>query len=202
MLCGQVSLQPANHVGGNEALQQPADRARQANIHLREAQLGIAIGAQLDQIDIVDAYDFSATGVDDLLVEQIFLDREQRFVGFVKIQRALADIETNVANSHRGDLVVTGHQRREMAAGQQEMGDAIGLVGGLDEKFANAADVIALRVVGFGAHQFSGVKFHGVFLLLLPAVIRRCSLRFAEKQKTREPIRGPRARSCRKWTCR
>lgn len=76
----------------------------------------------------------------------------------------------NFADCDGGDLVVAGYERREMAAGEEEMGDAIGLVGGLDEKFADAADVIVLGVVGFGAHQFGGVEFHGLVLFSAAAL--------------------------------
>ena len=148
----EVDLQAANHAGRDEALKQAANGAGKADVDLREAQLGVAVGAQLDEVDIVDAHDFAAAGVDNLLIEQVFLDREPGFVGFVKFEGALADVEADVADGDGGYLVVARYERGEVAACKKEMGDAIGLVGGLDEKFANAADVIALRVVGFGAH--------------------------------------------------
>ena len=60
-------------VGRNDALQQAANGAGQADVHLRDAQLGVAVGALVGQIDIVHADHFAAVGVDDLLVEQILL---------------------------------------------------------------------------------------------------------------------------------
>jgi hypothetical protein len=47
------------------------------------------------------------------------------------------------------------------------MGNTIGLVRGLDEELAHLPDVVALEIVGFGAHQFGCVQFHNVFLVLL-----------------------------------
>lgn len=47
-----------------------------------------------------------------------------------------------------------------MAAAEEEMGDAVGLVGGLDEHFFYAADVVAEGIVSFGADDFCGVQ-HG-----------------------------------------
>ena len=119
----------------------------------------------LDQVDVIDADHFAAAGVDDLLIEEIFLDGEERFVGFVELQGALADVEAHFAVGHGGDLIVAGHQRGEMAAGEEIVGDAIGLIGRLDEKFADAPDEVALGVVGFGAHEFGGVEFHGFCFL-------------------------------------
>ncbi len=37
-----------------------------------------------DEVDVIDADDFAAAGVDDLLIEQIFLYGEPGFVGFVE----------------------------------------------------------------------------------------------------------------------
>ncbi len=68
------------------------------------------------------------------------------------MQGAFADVEAEFTVGRCRRLVVAGDEWRDMAAGDQKMRDAVGLVGGLDEKFADATDEIALGVVGFGAH--------------------------------------------------
>jgi hypothetical protein len=77
------------------------------------------------------------------------LYREPGFIGLVKLEGAFADIEANFAHGNGGDLVVAGYKRRKVAARQQKMGDAIGLVRGLNEEFADTPNVITLQIVGF-----------------------------------------------------
>ena len=62
----------------------------------------------LGQIDVVHTHDFAAADIDDLLVEQILLYGEPRFIGLIKMESAFANIQANLTNRNGGDLVVTG----------------------------------------------------------------------------------------------
>ena len=67
-------------------------------------------------------------------------------------------VSVNSAGSDARDLIVAGDERAELAAAQQNAGDAIGLIGGLDEEFFHAANEIAADVVGLGAEHFGCVQ--------------------------------------------
>ncbi len=56
----------------NDSLQQAADGAGEADVHLGDAEFGVAVGALVGEIDVVYADYFAAVGVDDLLVEEVF----------------------------------------------------------------------------------------------------------------------------------
>ena len=70
----------------DDALQQAANRGRQADVHLGDAQFGVAVRALLGEIDVVDADDLAAVGVDDLLVEQILAHGKPCFVRVVELK--------------------------------------------------------------------------------------------------------------------
>ena len=91
---------------------------------------------------------------------EIFADGEPGFIGVVELEGGFVGGEVDAAGSDGGDLVVAGDERAVLAAAEQETGDAVGLVGGLDEHFFHAADEVAERIVGLGADDFGGVK-HG-----------------------------------------
>ena len=63
----------ANDAGRDESLKKAADGAGKADVDLSESQFGVAVGALTDEVDVIDADDFAAAGVDDLLVKEIFL---------------------------------------------------------------------------------------------------------------------------------
>ena len=155
---GELVLEFANERGGGDALKKAADGARKADIDLRDAEFEIAVGAGFGEIDVVDANDFAASGVNDLLIEEVLLDGEPGFVGLVSIEGALGDIEINASGDGAANLVVAGDEGLVAAAGDEEVGDAIGLLGGMDEKFADAANVVGVDIVGGGAHEFGGVE--------------------------------------------
>jgi len=149
---GKPRLEFANHAGRRETLEKAADGAGKADIDLSDAEFDVIVGAEFGEIDVVDADDFAAGGVDDLLIEEIFLDGKPSFVGLVGSQGAFVDGEVDAAGGDLGDLVVTGDERLETSTRDEEVGDAIGLVSGFDKKFADATDKVVLRVVGGGAH--------------------------------------------------
>ena len=154
----EFALELAYEAGRGESLEKAADGAGDADIDLCDAEFDVFVGAEFGEVDVVDADDFATGGVDDLLVEKIFLDGQPGFVGVIGGKGAFGDVEIDAAGNGFGDLVVARDERLEAAAGNQEVGNAIGLIGRFDEKFADAADVIGLRIVSGGAHEFGGVE--------------------------------------------
>ena len=197
----EFGLQTAHHFAGSDALEEPAHGSGNADVDLGDAKLHVAVGAMLGEVDVVYADDFAALGVDDLLIEKIFADSEPGFVGSIGVEGALVDVEIDAAGSDFGNLIVAGDERLEAAAGNQEMGDAIGLVGGFDEKFAHTTDEMVVGVVGGGAHEFSGVQHIRSTLSAERSGggAARCS---DKKEKPAMLIRRPRARTARCWTYR
>ena len=122
------------------------------------AHLDVAVSALLGKVNIVDADDFSAVGVDDLLVEEVFADCQPGLIGVEEFEGGLVGGEVHAAGCDRCDLIVAGDDRAVLAATQQQTGDAIGLVGRLDEHLFDATDEVAGRIEGLGAENFSGVK--------------------------------------------
>lgn len=147
----------------DDSLQQAADGAGEADVYLRDAEFGVAVGALVGEIDVIYANDLAAVGVYDLLVQEVFAYCKPGFVGMVERQGGFVGCEADAAGGDRGDLVVTGDERAILAAAQQKVRDAVGLVGGLDEHFFYAADVVAEGVVGLSANDLCGVQ-HGCSL--------------------------------------
>jgi hypothetical protein len=145
-------LEFANHGGGSETLKEAAYSARKPDVNLGNAEFDVTVGAKLGEVDVVDADDLAASGVDDLLIEEILLNGEPGFVGLVGVEGALVDGEIDAAGGNFGDLVVTSDERLEASARDEEVGNAIGLVSGFDKEFTDATNEIVLRVVGSGAH--------------------------------------------------
>lgn len=110
------------------------------------------IGAKFGKIDVVDANDFAAGGIDDLLVEKILLHGKPGFIGLIGSEGAFGGVEIDASGRGFGDLIIARDERLKTPAGNQEMGHAIRLFGGLDEEFADTADVIRLRVISSRAH--------------------------------------------------
>ena len=186
-----------NQGGRDYALQQTAQGACKPHVHLHQTQLHAAVGALLDQVHIVHAHDLAPAGVDDLLVEQVLAHREPSLIGLIDFEQPFAHVQPQHevrparqrlgdVRGERGNLVVPCHERLESAARKKEIGDAIRLLGGLDEQFTHSPDEVALRVVGFCAHEFCCMK-HSC----------RSVLKFTPprpppplgKEKTREPKR-------------
>ncbi len=154
----QLALHAADGHRRDQSLQQAANRAGQAYIHLRDSQLDVAVGSVLREINVVDAHDFAAVRVDDLLVEQILADGEPRLVRLVELERRLVGGELHAAGRDFGDLVVARDERAVLPAAEQQPRDAVGLLVGHDEHLLHAADKVPGGIVGFGAQNFRGVQ--------------------------------------------
>ncbi len=148
----EFALELAYEAGWGESLEKAADSTGDANIDLRNEEFNVFVRGEFGEIDVIDADYLATGGVDDLLVEKVFLDGQPGFVGVIGGEGALGDVQIDAAGSSFGDLIVARDQRLKAAAGNQEMGNAIRLIGRFDEKFADPADVVGLRVVGSSAH--------------------------------------------------
>src|SRR5262249_7360381 len=143
-----------------QALQQATHRSLQADVDLGQTQLYVAVGFEGGQLDVVHADHLATAGVDDLLVQKIFLNGQPRLIRLVHLESPLANVQSHRTGLDRGHLIVAGYQRLKAPARQQEVRDAVGRRGRFDEELAHPADEVALQVPGVRAHQFSGVKLH------------------------------------------
>jgi len=114
---GELALELANESGGGEALEKATDGAVNADVDLSDAELEVGVSAQFGEIDVVDADDFAAGGVDDLLIEKIFLDGKPGFIGLIGGEGTFVDVEIDAAWNDVGDLVVAGDDGLIPAAG-------------------------------------------------------------------------------------
>jgi hypothetical protein len=201
---GEFGLESADQRGRSDSLQKTADCAGQADVHLSDAQLDMIVGAKFGEVDVVYANDLAAFGVDDLLIEKIFANGEPRFVGLVGFEGAFGDVEIDAAGDDFFDLIVAGDERLEAAAGNQEVGDAIGLFGRFDEEFAHTADKVGLRVVDGGGHEFGGEEHWHPFWLgqsRIAANLRKRATQehsqewLCHKNQTREKARTRKSRA-------
>ena len=76
-------------MGGTMTLQQAANGPFHSHIHLGNAHFDVAVGALLGEVNVVYADDFAAVGIDDLLIEQIFVDGEPCFIGLIELEGGL-----------------------------------------------------------------------------------------------------------------
>src|ERR1700741_3391838 len=154
----KLFFKPADGHGRDEPLEQAANGAFYPHIHLGDAHFHIAVGALLGKVDVVDADDFSAIGIDDLLVEKILADGEPSFIGVKELKGGLVGAEAHAAWDDRCNLVVTSDNRAVLATAEQQACDAVGLIGRLNEHLFYATDEVAGRIVGLGTENFSGMK--------------------------------------------
>ena len=63
----------------SDSLQQTPDRATETDIHLRDPDIDSTIRRFRVQVDVVDADDFTSMDVNDLLIEQVALQKEEVF---------------------------------------------------------------------------------------------------------------------------
>ena len=105
----------------------------QADVHIRHAQFHRAVGGLLGHVDVVDAHNLAALGVDNLLIEQILAapPASPRWAEVLEV--LLGDVQLDYARRHEGDLVVSRDQRLVLAAPQQKARDPVGLVGRLNK---------------------------------------------------------------------
>ena len=79
--------------------------------------------------NVVDADDFAAVRINDLLVQQILADGEPRFVRLVMFEVFLVDPQLDDAGADERYLIVAGDQRLIFAAAKEIARDAVGLIG-------------------------------------------------------------------------
>jgi hypothetical protein len=151
-------LEAADHAGGSYSLEQAAEGTREADVYLGDAEFDIAVGALLGEVNVIYTDNFAAFGVNDLLIEKVLADGEPGFVRLIGVESTLADGEFEAAGLDGGDLIKMSNEGLEAAARDEEVRDAIGLLGGLNKEFADTANVIALGVVSLRAHEFGGEK--------------------------------------------
>ena len=160
---GSLVAKPAHQAGRGNAVQETPGGARQAHVHLRDAQFDGAVDALLGEINIVHADDFSAAGIDNLLVEQVLAHGQPRFIGLVMFQVLLFHIQADHAGSDKGDVIVTHDQGKKLSPAKEDPGHTVGLVGGLDEQFGDLADEMAVAIVGFSAQKIGSVQHFASF---------------------------------------
>jgi len=111
-VCGKPGLQRPNDTWSDDALEQAANRAGSpTSTWVRRNSVFPLVRTSEDQRH--DAHYFAAAGVDDLLVEQIFLHRKPGLVGFIECQGTLANVQALSPDRTGGHLVVAGDQRRK-----------------------------------------------------------------------------------------
>ncbi len=88
---GQFALQLANHPRRHHSLEQPSDSSGKSHIHLRQAQLHVSVGSNRGEIDVIYAHDLAAPGINDLLIQQIFLNCQPGLIRLVELEGPFAD---------------------------------------------------------------------------------------------------------------
>src|SRR4029077_4483232 len=154
----KLFFEAADGHGRDAALEQPANGAFYPHIHLGDAHFDVAISALLGEVNVIDADDLSAIGVDNLLVEKILAHGQPSFIGVKELKGGLVGAEAHAAGDDRCNLVVASDNRAVLAKAEQQARDAVGLVGRLNEHLFYAADEVAGGIVGLGAENFSGMK--------------------------------------------
>ena len=159
----QPGRQPAHQTRRGNAVQQAAGGARQAHVHLRDAQFDRAVDALLGEINVVHADNFSAAGIDDLLVEQVLAHGQPGFIGLVMFEVLLFHVQADDARGDEGDVIVTHDQGKKFSPAKEDPRHTVRLVGGLDEQFGDLADEMAVAVVGFSAQEIGCVQHFASF---------------------------------------
>src|SRR6202035_1737507 len=131
---------------------------RMWTVHMRDAQFDGAVGSLFGEVNVVYADDFSAAGVDDLLVEQVLAHGKPALIRAVVLELLFLDVQFEDAGGDECEMIVTRDEWKEFPAPEQNASDAVGLVGGLDEEFGDVAHEVAVLVVGCAAQEFRGVE--------------------------------------------
>src|SRR6266853_3639199 len=100
-------------------MEEAARRASQTDIHMGNAQFDGTVGALLGEIDVVYADDFSTTGVDDLLVEQILANSKPALIRGVVLEFFLLDVQFEDAGGDECEMIVTRDEWKEFPAAEQ-----------------------------------------------------------------------------------
>ena len=132
-------------------MKQSAGSACESHIHVRDPQFDGSVGSLLGEVDVVYADDFSAAGVDNLLVQQILAHGEPALIGAVVLQFLFFDVQLQDAGGHERKMIVACDKRKEFPTSKQHASDAVGLIGRLDKKFGDVAYKMAILVIGLAA---------------------------------------------------
>ncbi len=110
-------LQTANPKRRQNAAQQAAENAADADVYFEYPQdLRLILLAQLKR-HVIDANHLAALGVDDLLIQQIAREPQHVFVGVVRGEVFIPQM--NAIQRNGLDLIVTDGQQRAVAADQK-----------------------------------------------------------------------------------
>ena len=156
----KLLLHPPDRHRRNNSLKQASDCGRKADVNLSDAEFGVAVHALVGKVHIVNAHNFAAVCINDLLIKQVFSNGEPALVGMVKLQSGFVGREFHMTGRNRADLVVARHQRAILSSAEHEPRDAVRLLVGDDEHFLDPAYKIAGGIVGFCSENFRCVK-HG-----------------------------------------
>ncbi len=84
--CRQLGGDSPNHARRGDPVKQSSGGARESHINMGNAQFDGSIGALFGKIDVIDADNFSAARIDNLLVEQILANGEPALIGAVMLE--------------------------------------------------------------------------------------------------------------------
>lgn len=91
------------------------------------------------------------------------------FVGLVVLESLFQHIEPDNSRGDKSQSIVSCDQRKIFAASQKDPSDAVGLVRGLDKKFGDVADEMAVTIVCFRAQKIRCVQHFASFPPAKPA---------------------------------
>ena len=119
----------------HDALRQTADGAARADVHGDDRERDVAVDGRRIELDVVDADDFAAVDVDDLLVEEVALEKQHAVGGSRALPRGRIGFRAD-----RGAALLDRRRREHTLA-----------VSGFDDQVCDAGGVF-LRSDGDFAH--------------------------------------------------
>ncbi len=152
---GNVALQGANSGRRGDAAEQPPDNGPDADIDFEDMQDLAAVLTFFQEGDVIDADHLAALGVDDLLIEQVANHAQHVFVGMIRSEALV--FEVNTAGTDGLDLVISDAQPGGACAYEKAV-KADG-VNKRDERcIAECSNAAAFQVVHFDAQEFRKVE--------------------------------------------
>ena len=109
------------------------------------------MGTIVVKIDVVDANDFAAVGVDDLLIEEIARYSQHVFIGMIGGEALVLEVNTGAGDAFH--LVVTDRKPAGTGADEKAV-DAHRIDKGDKRGIAQSADMPAFQVVNLEAEEF------------------------------------------------
>ena len=100
-------------------MEQAASRAGQTDVHMRDTQFDGAVGSLFGEVNVVYADDFSAAGVDDLLVEQVLAHGKPALIRAVVLELLFLDVQFEDAGGDECEMIVTRDEWKEFPAPEQ-----------------------------------------------------------------------------------